>query len=474
MLQIKELCVKYDNIQVLHGISLELQEGELVALIGANGAGKTTTLSTISGVKRAFSGQIVYDGKDITKAGTDEIVKMGIVQVPEGRQIFSKMTIEENLILGAYTEKDSQRQKQNMKRVMELFPILRERRRQTAGTLSGGEQQMLAIARALMGNPRMLLLDEPSMGLSPLLVQEIFDIIQDVHKDGMTILLVEQNAQAALSVADRAYVLETGRISLSGTGAELILIEKCLGREVPHGGLPADAGAIVMNVTSVSALGKYLATGMPVVERTITLDGEEVTDKGIDAMRAKMGMVFQHFNLFPHMTVLRNMTYALVNVRKLPQKEADACAKPQNLIVPVGASYQDVIDAAGLKPDVTLGKVIAGGAMMGPAVESLSYPTTKTTSGLILLSEAAAKPAPAQACIRCGRCIEYCPMGLAPVEVNAAYATRDVEELGKLHVDYCFNCGSCTFVCPAKRPCTQMMSLAKAYYLNEIKKGGNK
>ena len=210
-----------------------------------------------------------------------------------------------------------------------------------------------------------------------------------------------------------------------GTGAELILIEKCLGREVPHGGLPADAGAIVMNVTSVSMLGKYLATGMPVVERVVTVDG-------------------------------------------------DACAQPQNMIVPVGASYQDIVNAAGLKPDVTLGKVVAGGAMMGPAVEDLSYPTTKTCSGLILLSKAAATPPAAEPCIRCGRCIEYCPMGLAPVEVNGAYAARDVEELGKLHVDYCFNCGSCTFVCPAKRPCTQMMGLAKAYYLDQIKKGGNK
>ena len=211
--------------------------------------------------------------------------------------------------------------------------------------------------------------------------------------------------------------------SVYGTGAELILIEKCLGREVPHGGLPADAGAIVMNVTSVSTLGKYLATGMPVVERTITVDG-------------------------------------------------DACAKPQNVVVPVGTSYQDIIDFAGVKG--TLGKVVAGGAMMGPAVENLSYPTTKTTSGLILLSEAAAQPAPVNPCIRCGRCVEYCPMGLEPVEVNQAYAARDVQELGKLHADYCFNCGSCSFVCPAKRPVTQMMSLAKAFYLGEIKKGGNK
>ena len=222
MLQIKELCVKYDNIQVLHGISLELREGELVALIGANGAGKTTTLSTISGVKRAFSGQIVYDGKDITKAGTDEIVKMGIVQVPEGRQIFSKMTIEENLILGAYTEKDSQRQKQNMKRVMELFPILRERRRQTAGTLSGGEQQMLAIARALMGNPRMLLLDEPSMGLSPLMTEQVFDAVKSLNDQGTTILLVEQNAYDAMEISYRTYIMENGVITREGKSSELM------------------------------------------------------------------------------------------------------------------------------------------------------------------------------------------------------------------------------------------------------------
>ena len=213
--------------------------------------------------------------------------------------------------------------------------------------------------------------------------------------------------------------------SVYGTGAELILIEKCLGREVPHGGLPAAAGAIVMNVTSVSSLGKYLATGMPVVSRVITVDG-------------------------------------------------DACEKPQNLIVPVGTSYEDVLNTAGLKGGVTLGKVVAGGAMMGPAVRDLSYPTTKTTSGLIMLSEATAQPPQVNPCIRCGRCVEYCPMGLEPVEVNQAYAARDVQELGKLHADYCFNCGSCSFVCPAKRPVTQMMSLAKAFYLGEIKKGGNK
>ena len=209
--------------------------------------------------------------------------------------------------------------------------------------------------------------------------------------------------------------------SVYGTGAELILIEKCLGREVPHGGLPADAGAIVMNVTSVSALGKYLATGMPVVERTITLDG-------------------------------------------------DACAQPKNLVVPVGTAYEDIIAAVGIKDGVTLGKVVAGGAMMGPAVESLSYPTTKTTSGLILLSEAAAKPAPAQACIRCGRCIEGCPMGLAPVQIAGAFQKKDVAALTALQVDLCVLCGTCSYVCPAKRPVTQTMSLAKELQ----RKGGKK
>ena len=152
--------------------------------------------------------------------------------------------------------------------------------------------------------------------------------------------------------------------------------------------------------------------------------------------------------------------------------DGDACAKPQNVVVPVGTAYQDILDYVGVKGE--LGKVVAGGAMMGPAVENLSYPTTKTTSGLILLSKAAAQPAQVNPCIRCGRCVEYCPMGLEPVEVNQAYAARDVQELGKLHADYCFNCGSCSFVCPAKRPVTQMMSLAKAFYLGEIKKGGNK
>ena len=244
-------------------------------------------------------------------------------------------------------------------------------------------------------------------------------------KDPVDTLLINASECEVWLTSDTQEMLNCSDDIVYGTGAELILIEKCLGREVPHGGLPAAAGAIVMNVTSVSSLGKYLATGMPVVSRVITVDG-------------------------------------------------DACEKPQNLIVPVGTSYEDVLNTAGLKGGVTLGKVVAGGAMMGPAVRDLSYPTTKTTSGLIMLSEATAQPPQVNPCIRCGRCVEYCPMGLEPVEVNQAYAARDVQELGKLHVDYCFNCGSCTFVCPAKRPCTQMMGLAKAFYLGEIKKGGNK
>ncbi len=222
MLQIKDLSVKYDNIQVLHGISMDIQDGELVALIGANGAGKTTALTTISGVKRSFDGEIVYNGKNITKASTDEIVRLGVVQVPEGRQIFSKMTIEENLILGAYTESDSARQKANMERGFEMFPILRERKKQLAGTLSGGEQQMLAIVRALMSNPKLLLLDEPSMGLSPLMTEQVFDAIRTLNESGTTILLVEQNAFDALEISRRAYVMENGVITREGKSSDLM------------------------------------------------------------------------------------------------------------------------------------------------------------------------------------------------------------------------------------------------------------
>ena len=184
--------------------------------------GKTTTLTTLSGVKRSFAGEIIYKGKNIAKASTDEIVKSGIVHVPEGRQIFSRMTIEENLILGAYTEKNAQRQKENMEKGMDMFPILRERRKQLAGTLSGGEQQMLAIARALMSNPKMLLLDEPSMGLSPLMTEQVFDAIQTLNASGTTILLVEQNAYDALEISNRAYVMENGVITREVKSSDLM------------------------------------------------------------------------------------------------------------------------------------------------------------------------------------------------------------------------------------------------------------
>ena len=215
-------------------------------------------------------------------------------------------------------------------------------------------------------------------------------------------------------------------------GAEKTLVETCPGREVPQvgpsgkPGLPADVGCVIMNVTSVSTLGKFLKTGIPLVTKRVTVEG-------------------------------------------------DAIAKPQNIEVPIGTLYRDVIDACGgVKEGVELGKIIVGGPMMGGAAPSADFPVLKQNNGLLLFSKkAAALPEPS-ACIRCGRCIEACPMGLEPVEVNQAYAARDVQELGKLHVDYCFNCGSCSFVCPAKRPCTQMMGLAKAFYLGEIKKGGNK
>lgn len=208
-----------------------------------------------------------------------------------------------------------------------------------------------------------------------------------------------------------------------GTGAELILIEKCLDREVPRGKLPADAGVIVMNVTSVSALGKYLATGMPVVERIVTVDG-------------------------------------------------DVCAKPSNFIVPVGTPVQTVIDAAGIKEGCTLTKVVAGGAMMGPALADLTGPITKTSSCLSLYGEVSGRLPDASPCIRCGRCVNFCPLGLEPVEIAEAYNRKDLDELAALHTDYCFNCGSCSFVCPAKRPVTQTVGLAKAFYL--ANQGGKK
>ena len=221
MLEIKDLNVFYGAIHALKGISLTVGDGELVSLIGANGAGKTTTLHTISGLLHAASGSITLDGKDLQKVPANTIINLGLAHVPEGRHVFARMTVEENLRMGAYIIKDQKKVSENLEKVYAHFPRLKERYKQLAGTLSGGEQQMLATGRALMTDPKIVLMDEPSMGLSPILMKEIFAIIQELHESGITILLVEQNAQMALSVADRAYVMETGKITLSGTGAEL-------------------------------------------------------------------------------------------------------------------------------------------------------------------------------------------------------------------------------------------------------------
>ncbi len=222
MLKVEGLKVNYGMIEAVKGIDFEVHDGEIVALIGANGAGKTTTMHTISGLLKASAGSISLDGKEVSKLPAHKIVELGIVQCPEGRRIFAQQTIEENLSLGAYVRKDRKEIEADMEKVFELFPILKERRKQPAGTLSGGEQQMLAMARALMAKPKIMLLDEPSMGLSPLLVKEIFYIIKDINRQGVTVLLVEQNAKMALGIANRAYVLESGKISLSGTGEELL------------------------------------------------------------------------------------------------------------------------------------------------------------------------------------------------------------------------------------------------------------
>ena len=222
MLEIKDLNVYYGVIQALKGISFEVNEGEVIALIGANGAGKTTTLHTLTGLISAKSGSIVLDGKDITKTPAHKIVKMGIAHVPEGRRIFQNLTVLDNIRLGAFTRKDKDGIAADIEKVYKLFPRLEERKTQIAGTLSGGEQQMLAMGRALMSKPRIVVMDEPSMGLSPILVSEIFDIIENIREQGTTVLLVEQNAKKALSIADRAYVLETGKIVLSGKASDLI------------------------------------------------------------------------------------------------------------------------------------------------------------------------------------------------------------------------------------------------------------
>ncbi len=222
MLEIKDLCVNYGVIKALKGISFEVNEGEVIALIGANGAGKTTTLHTITGLISAKSGSIVLDGKDITRTPAHKIVKMGIAHVPEGRRIFQNLTVLDNIRLGAFTRKDKDAIAEDVEKVYKLFPRLEERKTQIAGTLSGGEQQMLAMGRALMSKPRIVVMDEPSMGLSPILVSEIFDIIESIRKQGTTVLLVEQNAKKALAISDRAYVLETGKIVLSGKASDLI------------------------------------------------------------------------------------------------------------------------------------------------------------------------------------------------------------------------------------------------------------
>ncbi|MCD8105725.1 MAG: ABC transporter ATP-binding protein [Lachnospiraceae bacterium] len=222
MLEVKDLEVYYGVIQAIKGISFEVNEGEIIALIGANGAGKTTTLHTITGLITPKQGSVIFEGKNITKVPAHKIVQMGIAHVPEGRRVFAQLTVYQNLKMGAYTRKDKAEIEESLKNVYKRFPRLEERKNQMAGTLSGGEQQMLAMGRALMSHPRIIVMDEPSMGLSPILVNEIFDIIQSVSTGGTTVLLVEQNAKKALAIADRAYVLETGKIVQEGRAADLM------------------------------------------------------------------------------------------------------------------------------------------------------------------------------------------------------------------------------------------------------------
>ena len=222
ILEVKDLEVYYGVIQAIRGISFEVNQGEIIAIIGANGAGKTTTLQTITGLIPSKSGKIFYEGKDITKIPGHKLVSMGIAHVPEGRRVFASLSVLQNLKLGAYTRSDKKELEDTLQMIYKRFPRLEERKNQMAGTLSGGEQQMLAMGRALMSHPKLIVLDEPSMGLSPIYVNEIFDIIQKINEDGVTVLLVEQNAKKALSIANRAYVLETGSIALSGDAAKLM------------------------------------------------------------------------------------------------------------------------------------------------------------------------------------------------------------------------------------------------------------
>lgn len=224
MLKVQDLSVHYGMIQAVHNVSFEVKQGEIVSLIGANGAGKTTILRTISGLVRPSNGQIIFEGKNIEKSAPQKIVADGLSQVPEGRHVFSGLTVQENLDMGAFLRKDNTL-KEDFEQIFAKFPILKERRNQDAATLSGGEQQMLAMGRALMSKPKLLLLDEPSMGLAPIFIKEIFSIIQEIQAQGTTVLLIEQNAKMALSIANRGYVLETGKIVLEGTGKELLASE---------------------------------------------------------------------------------------------------------------------------------------------------------------------------------------------------------------------------------------------------------
>lgn len=228
LLQVEDLVTKYGEIPALKGISFEVKEGEIVALIGANGAGKSTTLMTISGALKPSRGKIIFDGKEIQGMPSHEIVDLGILQCPEGRRLFTTMSVEENLLLGYYSRRNEGNPAEAMRRVFKLFPVLEERIRQAGGTLSGGERQMLAMGRALMAQPKLLMLDEPSLGLAPILVETVLDTIKQIRDEGTTILLVEQNARAALSMADRAYALEVGNIALEGTGQELLRDERVL------------------------------------------------------------------------------------------------------------------------------------------------------------------------------------------------------------------------------------------------------
>ena len=223
MLEIKDLHVHYGGIHALRGISLNVEDGKIISLIGANGAGKSTTLKAIMNLTQKSCGSVIYDGKDITNDKTKDIVKSGVILTPEGRRVFPDLTVDENLALGAYTRKDKVEIAKDRKWVLELFPRLEERIWQAAGTLSGGEQQMLAVARSIMGRPKLLMMDEPSLGLAPLIVKNIFSIIKEINKAGVNVLLIEQNAKAALEIADYGYVMETGVITISGTGKELLV-----------------------------------------------------------------------------------------------------------------------------------------------------------------------------------------------------------------------------------------------------------